>query len=147
MIVEDMDMLNSNKPTNAESRAIIYQPLDAQLRQVLDPEYVAFHDKYIQYIEPDDVREWDPVQTRSRKLPGCSEPVSTFQTKDIHLSNFPVRVFWPHGERPKHGWPVLAWFHGGGWATGSIESENDFCTRMCRGKLTCHSPLKVMTMN
>ncbi|KAI1624197.1 alpha/beta hydrolase fold-domain-containing protein, partial [Exophiala viscosa] len=109
-----------------------YQPLDDQIRHDLDAEYVAFHDEYIQYIEPDDVRPWNPEQARSRRLPVPSletSPIS--RTETIDLSNFAVRVFWPYGERPSAGWPVLVWYHGGGWAVGSIESENDFCTKMC----------------
>lgn len=127
-------MADSTNATMSASNKPIYQPLDAHLRSVLDQEYVDFHDKYIQYIEPDDVHVWDPVQTRSRRLPGNSEPVPVSRTEDISLSKFAVRVFWPHGERPAKGWPVLVWYHGGGWAVGSIESENDFCTRMCRGR-------------
>ena len=26
-----------------------------------------------------------------------------------------VRVFTPGGERPEEGWPVMVYYHGGGW--------------------------------
>lgn len=26
-----------------------------------------------------------------------------------------VRVFTPEGEKPEGGWPVMVYFHGGGW--------------------------------
>lgn len=135
-------MAASSHQNGSESTRIIYQPLDPNVRLALDPEYVALHDDLIQYIEPDDVREWDPVQSRSRKLPGNSEPVPV-QVEDIQRPNFPLRVFWPHGSHPDPGWPVLVWFHGGGWAVGSIESENDFCSRMCRGMCEVLGPMTV----
>lgn len=129
-------MASSTTLTDAESSTTIYQPLDPDVRFKLDPEYVAFHDRYIQYVEPDDARPWHPVHVRSRRPfpPGTSEPVPIRKTEDIYLKSFPVRVFRPNGDRPKNGWPVLVWYHGGGWAIGSIESENDFCSRMCRGR-------------
>lgn len=127
-------MAKSASTTCLEDVRTVYQPLDPQVRAELDPEYVAVHDEILQYVEPDDVQPWDPLQARSRRLPGGSRPVPVSRVEDIELSNFPVRVFWPHGERPELGWPVLVWYHGGGWAVGSIDSENDFCTRMCQGQ-------------
>lgn len=43
--------------------------------------------------------------------------------------NIPVRVFSPENEA---NCPVLLFFHGGGWATGSIDSYNKVCTNMVR---------------
>jgi acetyl esterase/lipase len=130
-------MAVTSPPTDAEGGPTIYQPLDSEVRSALDPEFVSFYDKYMQYVEPDDVRPWDAIKTRKRvPFPsGTSQLVEVCQIKDFELDNFPIRVFWACGERPASGWPVLVWYHGGGWAIGSIESENDFCTRMCRG--TC----------
>ncbi len=119
------------------SQKTVYQPLHEQVRPLLDPEYVAFHDEVIQYIEPDDRRPWDARQIRTRPpLPGSSEPVPVSRVEDVVVGDFPVRVFWPLGEKPSRGWPVLVWYHGGGWAVGSIESENDVCTRLSRGTST-----------
>jgi len=43
--------------------------------------------------------------------------------------NIPVRVFSPH----VHGdFPVLLFFHGGGWVTGNIETYNKVCTNMAK---------------
>ncbi|EXJ84724.1 hypothetical protein A1O3_05395 [Capronia epimyces CBS 606.96] len=125
--------------SDAELSNTIYQPLHPDVRPHLDPEYVAFHDRYLQYVEPDDVRPWDSVGTRQRVPfpPGTSAPVPVRAVKDIELANCTVRAFWPsesdegRRRRPVAGWPVLVWYHGGGWAIGGIQSENDFCTRMC----------------
>ncbi|KAJ9645016.1 hypothetical protein H2204_001478 [Knufia peltigerae] len=120
--------------SDAENSTTSYQPLHPSVRPKLDPEYVAFHDKYIQFVEPDDVRPWHPIHTRRRRPfpPGTSQAVPVKEVRDVDLGNFPVRIFWPEDENPENGWPVLVWYHGGGWAIGGVESENDFCSRMCR---------------
>jgi acetyl esterase/lipase len=43
-----------------------------------------------------------------------------------------VRVFTPEGERPSDGWPVMVYYHGGGWVLGNIETENTVCTNLCK---------------
>ena len=40
-----------------------------------------------------------------------------------------VRVFTPERTRP---FPVLLWFHGGGWTVGSIEESETTCRSLCR---------------
>jgi triacylglycerol lipase len=42
-----------------------------------------------------------------------------------------LRVFTPGGETPKGGWPVMLYFHGGGWVLGNINTENPVCTNLC----------------
>lgn len=112
----------------------IHQPLHPDVRPLLDPEYVAFHDQYFQYLVPDDQKIWDDsARTRSTSLPQMeSTPVEVGSIRDIELEHFPIRVFTPKGERPSRGWPVLIWFHGGGWAVGDITSGNDVCALICQ---------------
>ncbi len=50
----------------------------------------------------------------------------------------PVRVFSPDSEGD---YPVLLFFHGGGWVTGNIDSYNKVCTNMSR--LTNHIVISV----
>lgn len=50
----------------------------------------------------------------------------------------PVRIFRPDGEGPL---PVLLFFHGGGWVTGSIDSYSKVCMNMAR--LTGHMVVSV----
>jgi acetyl esterase len=40
-----------------------------------------------------------------------------------------VRIFTPEGQGP---FPVVLWFHGGGWVVGSIEESDAVCRSMCR---------------
>lgn len=57
------------------------------------------------------------------------------QTEDIRI---PVRIFSPYevGE-----YPLLIFFHGGGWVTGNIDSYTPVCTHMA--DLTRHTVLSV----
>jgi acetyl esterase/lipase len=112
----------------------IHQPIHAAVRPHLDPEYVDFHDKYLQYLVPDDRKSWDGSARlgHSRVPPTESTPVPVGSVRDLNLGNFDVRIFTPDGARPPNGWPVFIWFHGGGWAVGGIASNNDLCTVICR---------------
>lgn len=39
----------------------------------------------------------------------------------------PIRIYWPEGEGP---FPILMNFHGGGWVTGSVASDDLRCQRL-----------------
>jgi acetyl esterase len=41
-----------------------------------------------------------------------------------------VRVYRPEGDGP---FPVLLWFHGGGWCTGSLQTGDVVARELCRG--------------
>ncbi|KAL1889083.1 hypothetical protein Sste5346_009148 [Sporothrix stenoceras] len=118
----------------------IYQPLHAAVRLLLDPQYVAFHDANMQYVQTDDSKVWDgSARTQPSLPPGTLDVVPVGKTEDIDMptldgvTTFPVRVFTPKDAPPPSGYPIFLWCHGGGWAIGGIESENDFCTRVCEG--------------
>jgi acetyl esterase len=42
--------------------------------------------------------------------------------------SIPARVYRPSADRPL---PVLVWFHGGGWVTGSLETHDHLCRLLC----------------
>lgn len=50
----------------------------------------------------------------------------SFKTRDGHTLT--ARTFVPLGEKPKNGWPVFVWYHGGGFALGNINTDNTLCT-------------------
>ena len=125
----------------------------------LDPEYAAFHNENIINLPQVHELPWDPSIRNTPTVPGSSAPLPVGRVKDYHLSVCGVRVFTPEGSRPERGWPVFIFFHGGtnaiphitwtrglfscrqplgGWTLGNINTENAFCTNMCKGKGCCH---------
>lgn len=112
----------------------IRQPIHPDVRSLLDPEYVAFHDQYFQYVLPDDQKPWDgSARTRPAWLPPTeSTPVSVGSVRDLDLGAYTIRAFTPEGAKPAQGWPVFLWFHGGGWAVGDVSAGNDLCALICQ---------------
>ncbi|KAK7751893.1 hypothetical protein SLS62_006194 [Diatrype stigma] len=116
----------------------IYQPIHPDVRPLLDPEYVAYHDQYLQYVQPDDQKVWDgSARTRPAWLPATeSAPVAVGSVRDLDLGAYSIRAFTPSLDegppRPAAGWPVFLWFHGGGWAVGDVGAANDLCALVCR---------------
>jgi acetyl esterase len=45
-------------------------------------------------------------------------------------SQIPIRIYTPHGSGP---FPVLVFFHGGGFVLGGLDLYNDVCSRLCQG--------------
>ncbi|KAH8200412.1 hypothetical protein TruAng_005441 [Truncatella angustata] len=112
----------------------IHQPIHPGLRPQLDPEYVVFHDEYLQYVVPSEAEPWDPV-SRTHPSPlslGGQELVEVGSVCDKDLGDIQIRVFKPEGDLPENGWPALVWFHGGGWVMGGLDSENGFLRHICK---------------
>jgi acetyl esterase/lipase len=117
---------------------VIYQPLHMSIRDKLDPEYVAFHDGVLQYVEPGESQPWDP-SSRDMSSPlftGVQKPVHVGQVFDKAVENIQMRVFVPEGKSPSDGWPCLVWLHGGGWVYGGLASDNGFLRHVCKCKAT-----------
>lgn len=55
----------------------------------------------------------------------------TFPRVESKGPDVQVRCFTPEGEKPAAGWPVLIYFHGGGWVLGNIDTENVVSTNLC----------------
>lgn len=57
------------------------------------------------------------------------EPVDTVRDYTIKgpEEGIPIRIYIPEGEPP---FPVLVWFHGGGWIRGSIDGTDPICRRL-----------------
>ncbi|KAL5495416.1 hypothetical protein ACEPAI_879 [Sanghuangporus weigelae] len=111
----------------------LISPLHPEIIPKLDPEYAAYYNANL--ADRPGIHEipWDPAIRKSPPIAGASEPLKVGLVKDIRLSKFFVRVFWPEdpSNAPESGWPVFLFFHGGGWTLGNIDTENHFCTTMC----------------
>ncbi|KAM0318656.1 hypothetical protein ACHAPQ_010599 [Fusarium lateritium] len=111
----------------------IWQPLHPAIRDRLDPQYVAYHEAHLQYIEPDETNDWDG-STRTKKVslpPGGTKAIPVGSINDYAVGRFRVRVYTPTGHCDERGWPVLVWFHGGGWAVGGLNNGTDLCCWAC----------------
>ncbi|KAI0068229.1 hypothetical protein BV25DRAFT_1793279 [Artomyces pyxidatus] len=110
----------------------VERPIHPDILPRLDPEYVAFHNEHLtSYLHVHEI-PWDPSIRNAPTVPGGSKPLQVGAIADYTLENCQVRVFTPEGPVPSKGWPVFIFFHGGGWTLGSINSENSFCTNMCK---------------
>ncbi len=59
------------------------------------------------------------------------QPVSQIEDRDIPgtAGPIPIRIYTPAGDGP---FPVLVYFHGGGWVLGSIETHDPMCRELTR---------------
>jgi acetyl esterase len=54
-------------------------------------------------------------------------PPPLHRVEDRRLAGVPVRIYAPDLPAPM---PVLAWFHGGGWVIGSLDTHDAVCRRL-----------------
>jgi acetyl esterase len=68
----------------------------------------------------------DGLEQRTRLTGGIPEPVDQVISGEVPGANgaIPVRIYVPQGSRPM---PGLVYFHGGGWARGSLETHDPLC--------------------
>ena len=113
-------------------------PLHHSVKNRLHPEYVAFYNKYILYAPPVYDLSIDVARISGGVPPSHSLPLPVGNIQDISISrqettgpNIPIRCFTPPGSPPRSGWPLVHFYHGGGWVFGDIDSENTVCTNIC----------------
>lgn len=117
-------------------------PLHPTIEDRIDPEYAAFYNNNV--IDKQQVHHQSVEASRSSGIliPGAGPLLSVGKTADYAISrveskgpDVKVRCFTPEGPKPADGWPVLIYFHGGGWVLGNIDTENVVSTNICaRGK-------------
>jgi acetyl esterase len=68
------------------------------------------------------------VEMAARPLPP-GVPVAAVEDRKIPgpAGEIPVRIYTPTGEAP---FPVLVWFHGGGWVLGSLDLSDHVCREL-----------------
>ena len=117
---------------------IHWYPLHATVVDKLHPDYTNFYNENI--IDQPQVH-LQPIEASRRSgilIPGGGPKLPVGEIEDI---SFPrqetigpdvlVRVFTPEGRIPVDGWPLMVYFHGGGWVLGNIDTENTVCTNLC----------------
>ena len=80
----------------------------------------------------DKLNRFPPAQTREMMKNAPANPNPTQVGKvinmDITETNIPVRLYIPAGDGP---FPVIAYFHGGGFTLMSIDTHDEICRQLC----------------
>jgi acetyl esterase len=68
----------------------------------------------------------------ANKLSGKQEPFANIKDFDIpgRGGKVPVRMYTPEGSGP---FPMLIYYHGGGWALGNLDSHDNICRKLAKG--------------
>ncbi len=85
-----------------------------------------------------DLTTLSPEQARVQHLQtpawqtGTPAPVGSVEHRTLPgpQGELPVRLYAPEGEAGR-GWPILVFFHGGGWVVGNLDSVDGFCRALC----------------
>src|SRR5208282_4570991 len=104
-------------------------PLDEQSRTLLDQLNTL---PGLHTLAPADGRR---LMDELFQTKGEPEPVGQVENRSIPgpSANIPIRIYTPKGAGP---FPVLVYFHGGGWVLGSLESWDAPC-RMLTNAIEC----------
>lgn len=63
--------------------------------------------------------------------PKLNEPVANMVNRKLRVGaewSIPVRIYHPAGSGP---FPILMYFHGGGWVVGTLDGYDDLCRSLC----------------
>jgi acetyl esterase len=103
-------------------------PLDPQTKAYLD-EMAALNMPALSALPPEVIRQGIAVQFSQMPV---SVPVAQVENRTIPgpAGEIPVRIYTPAGMGP---FPVLVYFHGGGWVICSLDSHDDQCRRLTNG--------------
>jgi len=101
--------------------------LDPQARAYLD-ELAALGVPAINTLPVAEARRL--MESRAARLWGGAEPLHRVEDRTIPgpAGPLPMRLYAPAGERL----PVLVYFHGGGWVTGSLDTHDGLCRALAK---------------
>jgi acetyl esterase len=99
-----------------------YMALDPQARAVLD-QMAEAGGPPLNELSVNEARQGAVAMAA---MQGPAEPVAGIEDRKLSGpgGNLPIRIYAPFGKGP---FPVLLYFHGGGWVIGDIESSDGLC--------------------
>ena len=102
-------------------------PLDPQVRIFLD-QMASLNGPPMHTLTPEQVRAGTKLQPTFMEL----EPVAQVENRTIPgpAGAMPVRIYTPAGSGP---FPVLVFFHGGGWVICDLDTHDGHCRSLCNG--------------
>ncbi|HEY0736374.1 MAG TPA: alpha/beta hydrolase [Herpetosiphonaceae bacterium] len=100
-------------------------PIDPQMQAFLDQQ-AALGAPPIHKLTPEQVRSSSRLQLQQAALYYTPEQVAKIENRTIEVptGEIPVRIYTPEGDGP---FPLLVFFHGGGWVIGDLDSHDDLC--------------------
>ncbi len=113
-------------------------PLHESVIERLHPQYIDFYNKYLINAQQVHLQPVSASRVGGKIIPGGSDNLPVGSTQDFSIGRLQtegpevkIRCFTPPGDAPASGWPVMLYYHGGGWVLGTIDTENAVCTNMC----------------
>ena len=101
-------------------------PLDPQVIQVME-NIASLGLPAVHTVSPEEARANAKKRPRS---PGPEVAKVEDRTISGPDSDVPVRIYTPEGSGP---FPILAWYHGGGWVVGDLDSADGTARNLCVG--------------
>lgn len=112
-------------------------PLHSSIEDKLDPVYKTFYNEHLIGQQQVHLRSVAASRTSGVLIPGAGPMLPVGKVEDISIPrketegpNVLLRAFTPEGEKPEKGWPLMVYYHGGGWVLGNIDTENVVCTNL-----------------
>ncbi|MGK7904568.1 MAG: alpha/beta hydrolase fold domain-containing protein [Hormoscilla sp.] len=106
----------------------------------IDPETPAFLDSIAQMGLPP-LNELEPAQAREQNGLAASfshekEPLAQVEDRTIKgpVGEIPIRIYRPAAPA---AFPILMYFHGGGWVVGDLELEDSICRTLAKQADSC----------
>ena len=105
----------------------------------LDPQLKAYADQLAAMgtpprhtLTPEIVRMSMAAELEMHADQTTSEPVANVENRTIPgpAGEIPIRVYTPQGDGP---FPVVVYFHGGGWVLGNLETHDGICRAITNG--------------
>jgi acetyl esterase len=107
-------------------------PLDSQVEAYL-AEMAALNEPPLSTLTPEVIRQMIQMEIESgaREF-GEPEPVAHIENRTIPspAGDIPVRIYTPTGDGP---FPVLVFFHGGGWVICNLDTHDSYCRSLANG--------------